>query len=400
MRIHAGGTHVEVFIGRFNEGLSDITWAQATDNDRADFFPDVWLAPTPAGVSPARAPAVAGPATTGPEEHRSRSDTWPVSRDGLVYLWDNKAATNEVPGPRGGVTWRTEPRAAARYGRHLEMQPAGGYFEALEPTTPIAIAATSTSFSLEVVLTPAGPQRGRAVTVADRAGFVAALEQRGEAIWWTTAGAGTTSNDVRLATLPSARASHLVVSIRDGRLTAAHDGRVVVPGRAITWPGLSWPLRALRFGGGPEEEHRWRGGIEAVALRVAPLEEALVTRSARALSARVKDRRPLPRLVVEAVVVAVAPLPSPQSILPYRRALAVNRYRVDRVIEGRLAAETVAAAHWVILDGKTVPDGLRQAGTRHRLVLEAFDAHPELEGDRLALPPGDVPIDLYYVIEQ
>ena len=45
-RIGGGGRGVEIYVGRFNADFTAIeSWWQATRNDRADFFPDVWVAP-------------------------------------------------------------------------------------------------------------------------------------------------------------------------------------------------------------------------------------------------------------------------------------------------------------------------------------------------------------------
>ena len=49
-RIAGGGREVEIYIGRFNADLTTIeSWRQVTKNDRADFFPDVWVAPAEGG---------------------------------------------------------------------------------------------------------------------------------------------------------------------------------------------------------------------------------------------------------------------------------------------------------------------------------------------------------------
>jgi len=40
-----GGHGVEVFLGRMDPGLTEIvSWTQVTKNDKADFFPDAWIA--------------------------------------------------------------------------------------------------------------------------------------------------------------------------------------------------------------------------------------------------------------------------------------------------------------------------------------------------------------------
>ncbi len=44
--IHGGGDDVEIYLGRFSSDLRAVeTWLKLTDNNRGDFFPDLWVAP-------------------------------------------------------------------------------------------------------------------------------------------------------------------------------------------------------------------------------------------------------------------------------------------------------------------------------------------------------------------
>lgn len=102
------------------------------------------------------------------------------------------------------------------------------------------------------------------------------------------------------------------------------------------------------------------------------------------------------RVVVEAKLVKTPTIPTPQSIQPYRHALVVHEYEVTRVVEGRYGDKRIIVAHWAIRDGRVLPDARRQAGAPVRLTVERFDAHPELEGERL-ISASDVPkLTLYY----
>ncbi len=78
------------------------------------------------------------------------------------------------------------------------------------------------------------------------------------------------------------------------------------------------------------------------------------------------------------------PIPTPQSILPYRHALVVNEYEIVDVTPG-----TYAGAHD---SDRPVGDPRRPRARRRRvrwqaqaftLTVERYDAHPELEGERL-----------------
>ena len=53
-------------------------------------------------------------------------------------------------------------------------------------------------------------------------------------------------------------------------------------------------------------------------------------------------------------------------------------------------------AHWVIRDRLVLDAAARPKGDRHRLVLEPYDDHPELEGQRLVMETEDFLLTLYY----
>ena len=110
------------------------------------------------------------------------------------------------------------------------------------------------------------------------------------------------------------------------------------------------------------------------------------------------------RATVEARLVHAGPIPTPSSILPYRHALVVNEYEVVRVINGSYGAPRsrarIRVAQWAIRDSAVLPEARRTAGATGRFVVERFDAHPELEGERLItdLAASDQP--LYYEVRK
>jgi hypothetical protein len=107
---------------------------------------------------------------------------------------------------------------------------------------------------------------------------------------------------------------------------------------------------------------------------------------------------PAGRLVVDARLLKSPTIPTPASIEPYRHALVVHEYEVAGVVEGSTTEKRVIVAHWVIRDGKVLPDARRQAGATTRLTIERFDAHPELEGERV-ISASDTPKGtLYYAV--
>jgi hypothetical protein len=102
------------------------------------------------------------------------------------------------------------------------------------------------------------------------------------------------------------------------------------------------------------------------------------------------------RVVVDVRLIKSGPVPTPAAIAPYRNALVVGEYEVVAVVEGEYADKTVLVAHWAIRDAKTLPTAVRSAGSTHRLTLEPYDAHPELEGDRLSMASDAPNLPIYY----
>ena len=101
------------------------------------------------------------------------------------------------------------------------------------------------------------------------------------------------------------------------------------------------------------------------------------------------------RAVIRARLVHAGAIPPPESILPYRHALVVNEYEVLEVLEGTQGSGRIRVAQWVIRDSRVLPAAQqRRPGQEARLGVERFDAHPELEGERLLtdLPASDQPL--------
>jgi hypothetical protein len=102
------------------------------------------------------------------------------------------------------------------------------------------------------------------------------------------------------------------------------------------------------------------------------------------------------RLVVNARFVRGAIVPDPETILPYRHALIVNEYEIMDVVEGSYAEKEIRVAQWGIRNGKVLPGATRLAGAASTLVVERYDAHGELEGERVISASEAASMPLYY----
>ena len=103
------------------------------------------------------------------------------------------------------------------------------------------------------------------------------------------------------------------------------------------------------------------------------------------------------KAVVEARLVTSAAIPTPRSIAPYRNALVGNVYEIVKVIEGKYTESRIVVAQWAIRDAVVLDEARqRTTGAVVRLTVERYDAHPELEGERLILAVGAPDLPTYY----
>jgi hypothetical protein len=108
----------------------------------------------------------------------------------------------------------------------------------------------------------------------------------------------------------------------------------------------------------------------------------------------------LERVVVDVNLTRSGPIPSPEAILPYRHALVVNDYDIVSVIDGAYGEKQIRIAQWAIRDGRVMSSARKAAGSRHRLTVERYDAHPELEGERLITASDPAGRPVYYEVSR
>jgi hypothetical protein len=69
------------------------------------------------------------------------------------------------------------------------------------------------------------------------------------------------------------------------------------------------------------------------------------------------------------------------------------------VVEGEYDERSIQVAQWAIRDTRVLAGARKTAGSVHRLTVELFSAHPELEGERLIASPEASSLPLYYEVE-
>ena len=395
--ISSGGLSAEVHIGRFSPDLQQLeSTVRLTYNKNGDFYPDLWIGggdgATLAGF-PQR-PAAADPAPA----------TWPPSPEGLVFVWRDLRAANEVPGADTRPACHFEARGVGRFTAHLGALLDGGWFEADQDSNGAMAAAVRAGggFTLQALVTewPADagspPLRLLGWQATDGRSFLA-LDRLGPELR-VSVGSGATAVTGSFPHPPSAGTPVALGFVWHGEtLRLAVNGAWVGEPIAVP-PGLAagWPDGRLVLGQAtsPDAARGARASIERLTVHARPLAVEDLADRARADLAAASGRSAPPRLRVRARVVEATD-PDPSALDTYHRMLVDHTYEVTAVLEGALDAKRISVLHWAVLDDRLVPGYPRAPGSEVELDLEPHAAHPELQGELTDLSSEEFGLPLF-----
>jgi hypothetical protein len=74
------------------------------------------------------------------------------------------------------------------------------------------------------------------------------------------------------------------------------------------------------------------------------------------------------------------------------------RHKADKVLSGRCGLKRLVAVHWGFRGKKLLPAAKCRGGMRHKLTLDLFDAHAELESVNAATDADDIRLPPYRVL--
>jgi len=391
--IGAGGGAVEVYVGRFDQNFEEVeAWCRLTNNETGDFYPDLWVegGEQAQGYIPVSELAANSPRAS-----------WPPSKRNAVFVWESAARHHDLPHETesGNRNCIVVPSGNAVFDRFHSMQVGNGYFDA--GNFDAASMVPSHDWTFEVTFTPSlgdlGTRVGCIASFCRGNGTSMALVQRETGIFLQpqVLPAGSPAPELPIfSDAISGRTYHLIVVMGHGQLRTFLDG---VPGKPISLavPIVSSLPPHLRFGDGPRGDAPWPGTVEAVGLYGEPMSEGRALRHAASSMTRAKGRAPLPSYRVTTRLLHPIVPPGPDEIGVYRRAMVVGEYAVES--KDVLNEEQILVAEWAVLDANRVLPALEK-GVRREFHLEAFDEHPELEGEREFLQSDSDSFDLpkYY----
>jgi hypothetical protein len=411
--LNKGGPQVEIHIGKFNESFDAIEeWLQLTDRPHAAFFPDVWIEGGREALSAFHR-----------DDHRRKekegfdffalfrkkpalSDSWPVSDKGLVYLWENNRSANTFTNARGKKrSARLTAVGGARWGPNGEMHIVnGGFLPDDFFADEIRAACMDTDrLAIEAIVTTArNPQSGPARIVSFSGGtakrnFTLGQQDNMLVLRLQTSESNRNGVDFNLAPLEPGVPHHVIVTYEPGLLVCYIDGKVGAESRLEAGTFEDWRDYELFFGKERGGVRYWEGFLENIAIynRFIPAEEAAL--KFRAAQGILGARKPVQTIRVRAEMLVREDPPSPESIAPYRRALAINRYRVVEAGDPALEHADVQVAEWVLLDGQEPPAyASAMPGIVRELELQPFNAHPQLESEFMAGDSFSLDGEVYY----
>lgn len=401
-KITGGGRRVEVYVGRFSPDLKTVEdWFQVTHNGLADFYPDVWLA------NGAQSVLVRPQAQGAGLFEEERFGDWPGEQGQLLFLWKDLLGDNKLESGSllGFSQFRVRPRKRARFNRFLEMDLKRSGLVASLPGAKVAeVLRQKAALGIEFLFSPSGTgpaEKGPVLRLQDAGERdVLVIAQQGSGIQVVVDSGGS---QVERLTIPESlqarRPEHFFLSLEEGQVQLYGNGRLLA-----TLPLAVPPLErlqdvALIFGNPDGLGGAINGALSHVALYAGISTESEIGQRARMVLGGLEVRQMPPLLRIEAELVEASKIPSPQSLGAYRRALVVNRYRINEVLAGSSSEQEILVAQWAVLDGVVLSEtGFFSPGMEATLLVERFDDHPELEGERLLMDMFDPDLDLYYQV--
>ncbi|MCP3890685.1 MAG: hypothetical protein GY702_17715 [Desulfobulbaceae bacterium] len=387
-KITGGGEKVEVYIGRFDQKARVVEdWFQVTHNKRADFYPELWLE---GGAGAELVDTVATRA------EGLKTLPWPTGREGLVFLWKDIKAANQLDKESqvGFYQCNIELRGRALYSKDYQFIATGGWGETGDAGQKMGVAlAKSGEASVEFTVTTPLKQSGKVLAfLGEREDSeLAVLQDDGALVLRVRGESGTAQTVSWKKVFPSTGSQSLVINF-DGSSAELFAG-----GNSLGKKGLHIDFNSLKINNFilGDKAGKWQGTLEAVAVYNKRLESSQTRQNAELVQKYISTRVPVTTLKLMGKLQEATEIPAPDSIGAYRRALVVNSYSVDSVVEGEYKEDKIMVAEWAVLDRKIIKE-YSSSNQVEQLIVQKFDDHPQLEGERQMMDIFEPDLELYY----
>lgn len=333
-------------IGRFDKQAKKVEdWLKVTDNKRADFYPDLWIE---GGDKAQLADKVVSKKSVA-----AKVPGWPTAEENLLFVWENMKAANQLPesSPVGFYQCNIELRGNALHTSYFQLASGGGWADTGDAGAKIGKGlADSGKATLEFTVTSETAQQGSIMNFGSHEKVVLEILQKGEDL--IVKGNLGVSSIQWQGVLPSNRANNLALVIDGDQVELLGDGKSHgKKSLPINFKKLS--IDAFTIG---DKAGNWNGRLENLALYNKVLSASDIQGHVQFLREKQakRDSKPVSRLLAEATLLETTDIPAPDGIGAYRRALVVNTYSVDRLVEGEYKEDRILVAEWAILDRKIV----------------------------------------------
>ena len=390
--ISKGGEDAEVFLCKFNDRYDGVEgWVKLTTNKAGDFFPDAW-------VSTGDMSYVSLPEPEVEAEPLFEQIPWPDSEDGLVFKWENGREENSVgvgAGDDERRICRFNAHGLARFGPDYGMAVDGGYFVADDASNDAIAAACSASgeVTVEALITEAMygdvselSTRILAYVIEDRLAFsLHRLHSSLTLRFLLGAGADAREYNIPIGAvhIENDRPFQFVATVRGDVISFYVDGFLIDSVEQSRESTAGWTRGQLIVGDPePGNAERWEAEVSGIAIYDRALYADQVKANYVAVQRKVGKRDPRRKVRLKARLIEATPLPTPESIDTYRRALVDYTYEVVDIVSGRYRLPKMVVLHWAVLDRKPAPGVPRKVGEIYELLVEPAALHPQLRSER------------------
>jgi len=384
-KIGGGGENVEIYIGRFDKKVKRVEdWVKVTNNSRADFFPELWIEN---GEKANLTDDISNAPLSDPKNAKKMS--WPVATDRLIFVWDNMKAPNQLSdnSPVGFLQCNIDLKGKALHTRNFQLVISDGWGETGDAGRKIGKAlAKSGQAAIEFTLTPERDQQGTILLFSGNKKSVLSIEQDKGKFRLISGpdGTGVEWQNIFKKRIPLHLSLNIDRKVSELFVNGKSQGK-----KKLGIDFAATPIENFYLG---DIDGSWSGIIEKIGIYDQQMTSQQIEETS-SLVKRVTRPDAVDTILIEGHLLETTEIPAPDSIGAYSRALVVNTYKVDRVIDGVFEEDRILVAEWAVLDRKVVRTYSQES---EQLTLEKFSDHPELEGERQMMDIFEPDLEMYY----
>ena len=193
------------------------------------------------------------------------------------------------------------------------------------------------------------------------------------------------------------RPFQLVITVREGIVSLYIDGFFLTDFPQTRKTTQGWKSGSLVIGDPePVNADGWEAEVSGIAIYDRAFSADEVKENYFGVQQRVSQRERRKKVRLMGRLIEATPLPTPESIDAYRRALVDYTYEVVDVKSGIYRNSRIVVLHWAVLDGKPAPGVPRKVGQTYELLVEPAELHPQLRSERTESGTSEMDLPLYY----